>query len=139
MTQVVSIETGMANTVDDEADDMDRSRSSADASERDTLVCRFTGPLFFGVATNIVTTLERIGAFPKTVILDLSRVPLADSSAAASLRGFVERARSHGAAVFVAGATAGVRKSLQDESLDLPETSFVASVDDARMAARRSS
>ena len=135
MTQVVSVETGMANPIDDIADDVNRSRPNDDASDRETLVCRFTGPLFFGVATSIVTTLERIGGFPSTVILDLSRVPLADISAAASLKDFVDRARSHGAAVFVAGATTGVRQALQHEHLKLPEAAFVANVDDALTAA----
>jgi SulP family sulfate permease len=136
MTEVVSIETGMANPVDDVADDSDRPGPTGDGSDRDTLVCRFTGPLFFGVATSIVTTLERIGAFPRTVILDLSRVPLADTSASASLKDFVDRARSHGAAVFVAGATPAVRNSLRHEHLKLPETSFAPTVEDARVAAR---
>ena len=135
MTEVVSVETGMANPVDDVADDVDRSRPNGDGADGDTLVCRFTGPLFFGAATSIVTTLERIGGFPNTVILDLSRVPLADTSAAASLKDFVERARSHGAAVFVAGAPPGVRQALRHEHLKLPETSFVASVEEARNAA----
>jgi len=62
-------------------------------------------------------------------------VPLADISAAASLKDFVDRARSHGAAVFVAGATTGVRQALQHEHLKLPQAAFVANVDDALTAA----
>src|SRR5215212_3380121 len=135
MTQVVSVETGMAIPVDDIADDVSKPQPDAERADSDTLVCRFTGPLFFGVATSIVTTLERIGGFPSTVILDLSRVPLADISAAASLKDFVDRARSHGAVVFVAGATPGVRQALQHEHLKLPESSFVASVEEAKSAA----
>ncbi|HEX2137985.1 MAG TPA: SulP family inorganic anion transporter [Microvirga sp.] len=135
MTQVVSIEAGMMNPIDDVPDDIGRGNPTEAETAGDTLVCRFSGPLFFGASTSIAATLERIGGFPRTVILDLSRVPLADSSAAASLKGFVDRALSHGSAVLVAGAAPGVRKVLQREGLDLPPASFLPDIAEARAAA----
>ena len=81
-------------------------------------------------------TLERIGQFPKVVILDLSSVPFADSSAAASLKSFVARVRAHGTDVFVAGANKAVRRVLIRERLGLPLSRFSPTVADARMAAK---
>jgi len=99
------------------------------------MVYRIAGPLFFGAASTIATVLERIGQFPKTVILDLSDVPLADSTAAASLKRFAERAHRHGVRVYVTGTTRPVRRVLLRQGLRRPVARFAPSVADARMAA----
>ncbi|MFL5231925.1 MAG: STAS domain-containing protein, partial [Microvirga sp.] len=76
--------------------------------------------------------------FPKIVIIDLSAVPLADSTAAASLGRFAERAHRRGAQVFVTGATRPVRHVLLREGLRRPVVRFAPSVADARIAALHS-
>src|SRR3712207_3263744 len=100
------------------------------------MVYRISGPLFFGASTSIATALEQIGRFPKTVVLDLSAVPLADSTAAWSLRAFVDRARRHEADVFVAGALPRVRHVLVRVGLKPPLVRYAPSIADARMGAR---
>src|SRR5919202_1768466 len=64
-----------------------------EGADDEVMVYRIAGPLFFGASTSIATALEQIGRFPKTVVLDLSAVPLADSTAASSLRGLRARHR----------------------------------------------
>jgi SulP family sulfate permease len=135
MAQVVAVETGTPILTDDVADETGRAPFESEAG--DTMVYRINGPLFFGASGTIATTLERIGLFPKTVILDLSTVPFADSSAASSLRAFVARARHNGAAVYVAGAMPLVRQILARQGLDVPAAHYAPTVAEARLAARR--
>jgi SulP family sulfate permease len=134
MAQLVAVETGMPLPLeDDRADEVGRPPFEGEAG--DTLVYRIKGPLFFGASTALAATLESIGRFPRTVILDLAAVPFADATATSSLRAFVAGARRDGAAVYVAGAGPQVRKVLAREGLDVPPTHYAPSVADARMAA----
>jgi SulP family sulfate permease len=138
MAELVAIEGGAPLVEEDEADDRNgrgayEGRSGADP---DVMVYRFAGPLFFGAASTIATVLERIGRFPRTMILDLSGVPLADSTAAASLKIFAQRAHRHGVRVFLTGATRPVRRVLVRQGLRRPIVRFAPSVADARMAAQ---
>ena len=91
--------------------------------------------LFFGASATLAATLERIGESPGTLVLELSGVPLADSSASASLKTFVDQARRHGAEVIVAGAPAEVRHVLVRSGLKVPLVRYSANVAEARLAA----
>jgi sulfate permease, SulP family len=59
-------------------------------------VFRFAGPMFFGVAREMLDTLHRTGRSPKTIILRMERVPYIDSSGASALEAFVRQARGEG-------------------------------------------
>src|SRR3954447_26272951 len=99
MANPVAVDVGTPLVSEDEADEDDE-RPAYDAGEStnpDVMIYRLAGPLFFGASSTIAMALERIGRFPRTVIFDLSSVPLADASAAASLKSFVQRAARHGA------------------------------------------
>jgi SulP family sulfate permease len=138
MAELVSIEGGAPLVVGDQADS-DEPRpayDSREAADDEVMVYRFAGPLFFGASSTIASALEQIGRFPKAVVLDLSAVPLADSTAASSLRGFIERARRHHAEVFIAGALPDIRRLLKQLGLKPPVVRYAPSVADARMAAR---
>ena len=133
MAQLVAVEGGTPLLEDDQADHQE---SPLDESPgRGLLVYRVTGPLFFGASATLAATLERIGENPGSLVLDLSGVPLADSSAAASLKTFVDQARRHGAEVFVAGASAPVRHVLVRSGLKVPLVRYAANVAEARLAA----
>jgi SulP family sulfate permease len=126
MAQFVAVETGTPLPADDEADP--REELSRAASDADVMVYRVSGPLFFGASSTVGATLERIGSFPRAVVLDLSAVPFADSSAVGSLATFVARARRNGAEVYVAGARPAVRAALAHEDLAIPESHFIRDV-----------
>jgi SulP family sulfate permease len=137
MAGLAAVEVGVPLVSEDEADEADR-RPTYDAGESanpDVMVLRLAGPLFFGASSTIAMALERIGRFPRTVILDLSSVPLADASAAASLKSFVQLASRHGARTYAAGATPHVRHVLVREGLKPPLVRYAASVPHARAAA----
>ncbi len=57
-------------------------------------VFRIAGPMFFGVAGDMLDTLTRIGQVPRAVILRLDRVPYMDSSGLGVLETFVRQAQA---------------------------------------------
>jgi sulfate permease, SulP family len=59
-------------------------------------VFRFAGPMFFGVARDMLDALRRIGRKPKIIILRMEHVPYIDSSGASSLEAFVRQAHAEG-------------------------------------------
>jgi SulP family sulfate permease len=68
-------------------------------------VFRLSGPLFFGVATDLVDTLQRMGQAPRVLILRMGQVPYVDSSAGQALANVVGRCRDRRIAVVIEGAS----------------------------------
>ncbi len=64
-------------------------------------VFRLAGPLFFGVAAEMLDALTRIGRKPRTIILRLDRVPFIDASGIETLATFVAGAADSGTAVIL--------------------------------------
>src|SRR4051812_48278345 len=72
-----------------------------DPEQRDRLppgveVLRFTGPIFFGVASEMIEALRRVGQRPKTVVLRMEQVPYIDATGANALETFVRQAARGG-------------------------------------------
>jgi len=66
-------------------------------------VFRFTGPLFFGVASEMLEALRRMGQRPRAIILRMERVPYIDATGANALATFVLQARHGGTDVWLCG------------------------------------
>jgi SulP family sulfate permease len=66
-------------------------------------VFRFTGPIFFGVASEMLEALRRIGRSPRAVILRMEEVPYIDATGAAALETFVRQARGGDTQVWLCG------------------------------------
>lgn len=66
-------------------------------------VFRFTGPLFFGVASEMLEALRRMGQKPRAIILRMERVPYIDATGANALAVFVRQARHSGTDVWLCG------------------------------------
>lgn len=62
-------------------------------------VFRIAGPMFFGVAGEMLEALPRIGRAPRAVVLRLDRVPYIDSTGIHVLETFVARAKAAGTRV----------------------------------------
>jgi SulP family sulfate permease len=58
-----------------------------------------------------------------------------DSSAAATIAGFARKSRSHGVAIYIAGATAAIRRTLFMHGVRPPLVKFKVDVDDAVLSA----
>lgn len=101
----------MSRTVDI-ANDSRRAPPSGEEGEdihqRDTLppgveVFRIDGPLFFGVANELLDTLRRVGRPPKIMILRMRRVPLLDASGVTAIEEIVRQAGSTGTQIIISG------------------------------------
>lgn len=89
-----------------------------EAGQRDDLpegveVFRLAGPLFFGVAGEMLDALTRIGRAPQIVILRMNRVPYIDSSGIGTLISFVKQARGAGAHIILCELRPAVAKEME--------------------------
>ena len=106
------------------------------ATDRDVVVVRISGAFFFGATASVAAALDQIAEHPKAYVIDLSAVPLLDSSAAATLNGFVRKAARWRARVYVAGARPAVRRVLLRHGVRQPEVRFIAEMAAAVAQAR---
>ena len=105
-------------------------------SDPDVVVCRISGAFFFGAAAAVETVLDRLAERPRAYVLDLSAVPILDSTAAATVETFVRKARGRGATVYIAGARPPIRRALLVQGVRPPRVRFKATPADAVAAAR---
>ncbi len=101
------------------------------ATDRDVVVYRISGAFFFGAAASVINALERLAEHPKVYVVDFSAVPVIDSTAAATIDGFLRKAERHGAKVVISGAREPVRHVLSTHGIRPPRALFEASLPDA--------
>ncbi len=109
------------------------------ATDPDVIVYRISGAFFFGAAASVAAALDRIGEHPKAYVVDFSAVSVIDSTAAATIEGFVRKARRHQASVYVTGAQPAVRHILHSHGVRPPDVRFVQNINDAMTEAGASS
>ncbi|MFT3965274.1 MAG: SulP family inorganic anion transporter [Sphingobium sp.] len=138
------------------ASDMPGAAREDDAEEigqRDALpegveIFRIDGPIFFGVANDLLDTLRRIGRAPKVIILRMRRVSLLDASGVTTIGDMVSQASAAGTQVILSGVRAQPLAMLERVSLglqsrrvihcaDLPEALRVAAAITAAPPAAR--
>jgi len=64
-------------------------------------VFRFAGPLFFGVANEMLDALKRTGRKPGTIILRMEQVPYMDGTGVTALQTFIRSAQRDGTRVIL--------------------------------------
>jgi sulfate permease, SulP family len=69
-------------------------------------VLRFTGPIFFGVASEMLEALRRSGQRPRAIILRMEEVPYIDATGANALATFTRQAKSAGTDIWLCGLKA---------------------------------
>jgi SulP family sulfate permease len=140
MAQAVEVEQRSAFPEEDVPDlcaDSERQPyDAAIATDRDIIVYRISGAFFFGAAASVAAALDRIGEQPKAYVIDFSAVSVIDSTAAATIEGFVRKATRKRATIYVAGALPAVRRLLLTHGVRLPQVHFAATTDTAIAAAR---
>ncbi|MGI6245712.1 MAG: SulP family inorganic anion transporter [Pseudochelatococcus sp.] len=120
-----------SDTADDDERDSLLPYDASEASDPDVVVSRISGAFFFGAAASVATTLDRIARQPKAYVIDFSAVPFLDSTAAATIEGFVRKAHARGAIISITGARPGVRRTLLLHGVRHPLVHFKANVRDA--------
>ena len=87
-------------------------------------VLRFTGPIFFGVASEMIEALRRVGERPRAILLRMELVPYIDATGANAIETFVRQAAAGGTEIWLCG--------MQRQPLD-----FLARSEPAFAGARR--
>src|SRR5690606_18752509 len=67
-------------------------------------VFRVSGPLFFGVASQLIETLQRMGQRPKVLILRLREMPFLDATGTRALDGLAAECRARNIRLIFSGA-----------------------------------
>lgn len=111
MSETVSVQNGSV------ADDEDL-RESDDPGQRDDLprdveVFRINGPVFFGVAGELLDAMRKIGRTPKVIILRMRLVPLLDASGVTMIEEFIEQAKLSGAKIILSAVQPQPREMLR--------------------------
>lgn len=110
MSETVQLENG-------QTPDRDAASAGEDPGQRDDLpkgveVFRISGPVFFGVAGELLDAMRKIGRTPEVVILRMRLVPMLDASGVTMIEEFIGQARLSGARVILSGVQRQPRQML---------------------------
>lgn len=97
-----------------------------DVPRSDRVVYHLDGPYFFGAAAQLGGVLDRIAEAPRALVLDMSGVPLIDSSGARGFHSLAARARKRGGQLYLVGLRPSLRRQLENQGLAEPEVRFRA-------------
>jgi SulP family sulfate permease len=139
MAEAIEIERPTPDAESDVADAANGTERPYDASlatDPDVVVYRISGAFFFGAAAGVAAALDRIGEHPKAYVIDFAAVPLIDSTAAATIEGFMRKAHRKQAAVYLSGVSEANRGVLMAHGLRPPLVRYSDSIGDA-LAHRR--
>ncbi|MES2914295.1 MAG: SulP family inorganic anion transporter [Pseudomonadota bacterium] len=103
-----------------------------DTPRADRVVYHLEGPYFFGAAAQLGGILDRIAEAPRALVLEMSGVPLIDSSGARGFHTLAARSRRRGGQLYLVGLSARLRRQLEAQGLREPELRYLpdlASVD----------
>lgn len=122
----ISAMTAAAPLVSDDVADNDGAPLAPTAPG--VVAIRISGAFFFGSAASIGSVLDRIGTDWRVLVIDLSAVPLVDSTAANLLEELAHKAKRRGAELVLAGATPAVLAALAAQGLVEPVVRIAPSV-----------
>jgi sulfate permease, SulP family len=124
MSDTVQLENGQSPNSDPE-------REGEDPGQRDDLpkdveVFRISGPVFFGVAGELLDAMRKIGRTPKVIILRMRLVPMLDASGVTMIKEFIDQARLSGTEIILSGVQNQPREMLTRVGLssDQPGINF---------------
>ncbi|MDN5928599.1 MAG: SulP family inorganic anion transporter [Hyphomicrobiales bacterium] len=131
MAHAVAVEAHMPPAIEDLPDTANGERKrydAAEASDPDTVVYRISGAFFFGAAETVGAVFDRIADKHRNFVLDCSKVPFLDSTAANVIEGAARKASRAGVRFYIAGASPQVRRMLLSHGVRQPHARYGASV-----------
>jgi SulP family sulfate permease len=131
MAHAVAVEAHAPPAIEDLPDTAngDRKRyDAAEASDPDTVVYRISGAFFFGAAETVGAVFDRIADKHRNFVLDCSKVPFLDSTAANVIEGAARKASRAGVRFYIAGASPQVRRRHLSHGVRQPHARYGASV-----------
>ncbi|MDM7933079.1 SulP family inorganic anion transporter [Tabrizicola sp.] len=99
-----------------------------EAPREDRVVYTLRGPYFFGAAAQMGGVLERIAEAPRAFVLDMTEVPLIDSSGARSFHMLAGRAQRRGGQLYLVGLSAPLRRQLEAQGVRAPEVRYLPDI-----------
>ncbi len=96
-----------------------------DTPRADRVVYHLEGPYFFGAAAQLGGVLDHIAESPRALVLEMSGVPLIDSSGARGFHTLAARARRRGGQVYLVGLRDALRRQLETQGLREPEVRYL--------------
>lgn len=96
-----------------------------DTPRADRVVYHLEGPYFFGAAAQLGGVLDRIAEAPRALVLEMSGVPLIDSSGARGFHSLAARARRRGGQLYLVGLKPSLRRQLEAQGLREPEVRYL--------------
>ncbi|HEY6917871.1 MAG TPA: STAS domain-containing protein, partial [Tabrizicola sp.] len=96
-----------------------------EAMRADRVVYHLEGPYFFGAAAQLGGVLDRIAEAPRALVLEMSAVPLIDSSGARGIHSLAARAARRGGRLYLVGLKPVLRRQLEAQGLHEPEVRFL--------------
>ncbi|MCB1782558.1 MAG: sulfate permease [Alphaproteobacteria bacterium] len=84
-------------------------------------VFEIAGPVFFGVASELLDTLKRMGVMPKTLIVRMRYVPFLDASGVAALEDMVKQCAANGTRVIFSAVQTQPRAILSRAHLGMDD------------------
>ncbi len=116
----------------------DAAHTTAQAGQdRDIVIYRISGPLFFGAAASLIALLDRIADTNRVLIVDLSAVPFLDSTAAHLIHSLAEAAHRRGIKLILSGTDHAMRVALFAQGVNRSRASYKPDIDTALTKARR--
>ena len=107
------------------------SYDESSASDPDIVIYRISGAFFFGAAASIGVVLDRIASTHRALIIDLSQVPLLDSTGANTIEMLAHKASRRGVKVALTGTTRKTREELFALGIKPPLVRYEISVERA--------
>ncbi|WP_343117065.1 SulP family inorganic anion transporter [Ostreiculturibacter nitratireducens] len=108
----------------------------SEATDPDVLVYHIRGAFFFGAAATVGSVLDRIAGRPRNFVVDLSEVPLMDSTGARSLGLLAQKMARKGGRLYLTAASPDVRRMLWAQGVREPKVRFLPDVAGALAEAR---
>lgn len=101
------------------------------AANRDIVIYRISGALFFGATASIGSVLDRINDDHKALIVDFEAVPVLDSTGARMVEELARKAHRRGVALWLTGTDREMRRLLLTHGLGMPRVRYASSVESA--------
>jgi sulfate permease, SulP family len=102
-----------------------------EATDAAVVVYRIRGALFFGAVSAVTAVLDRLNPGHRAMVIDVSEVTLADSSAAHMIEGLAAKAHRAGVTLYITGADAKLRRLFLAHGLGRPVALYLPDVETA--------
>ena len=124
MATAIAVEEDMPDTADVEP----LALESEEATQSNTAVYRISGAFFFGAAATVGTVLDSIVDRKGNFVLDFSKAPVIDSTAANVVEGAARKAQRAGVRMFITGTSPSVRQTLVANGVRAPLVAYEPTV-----------